>query len=342
VIVVGGEALVDLVDDRGGRRPVAGGGPLNTAIALGRLGVPVAFFGAVSRDPYGEMLAELLDVAGVDTSLVRASDLPTPQAIVHREHDGRNSYTFSLRETAFTDLTRDTLPALPEQTWAIHVGTLALAVDPPAGAYEALVDREAGKRRIILDPNVRPAIFGDATAYRERFERLARHADVVKLSDDDAAWIYPGLTPADVVEVILAFGPRLVAVTLGMHGAMARSRTAAVEVSGIPVTVADTVGAGDSFGAALVAALLDEHALGPSPKRELDEGTLVRALGYAVAASAVTCTRTGAVPPSREEIDALLHTTSSALVPEDVHRAPTQPGLLDDLDEGHYLQLPPP
>ena len=340
MIVVGGEALVDLVDDRGGRRPVAGGGPFNTAIALGRLGVPVAFFGAVSRDPYGKMLAEQLDEAGVDTSLVRPSDLPTPQAIVHHERNGRNSYTFSLRATAFTDLTPDTLPALPERTWAIYVGTLALAVDPPAGAYEALVDREAGKRRIILDPNVRPAIFGDATVYRERFERLARHADVVKLSDDDAAWIYPGLPPVDVAEVILAFGPRLVAVTLGKHGAMARSRAAAVEVPGLPVTVVDTVGAGDSFGAALVAALLDERALGPSPERELEKGTLARAVGYAVAASAVTCTRTGAAPPSRAEIDAQLHTVPNALTGEG-HWHPTQPGLLADLDEGSYVELPP-
>jgi len=310
VIVVGGEALVDLVDDPGGRRAVAGGGPFNTAIALGRLGVPVAFLGAVSRDAYGEMLAELLDEAGVDTSLVRDSDLPTPRAIVHHERDGRNSYTFSLRATAFTDLTPDTLPTLPDQTWAVHVGTLALAVDPPAGAYEALVDREAGERQVILDPNVRPAIFGDAAIYRQRFERLARHADVVKLSDDDATWIYPGLDPAAVMEVILGFGPRLVAITLGEQGAIARSRTAAVEVAGVPVTVADTVGAGDSFGAALVAALLDERALGPSAERELDEGTLERAVGYAVAASAVTCTRRGAVPPSRTEVDAQLSTTA--------------------------------
>jgi fructokinase len=306
VIVVGGEALVDLVGDGGSRRAVAGGGPFNTAVALGRLNVPVAFLGAVSRDAYGEMLTRLLLDAGVDTSLERRSDLPTPQATVHRTDDGRNSYTFSLGATAFTDLSADLLPPLPESAWAIHVGTLALAIDPPAGAYEALLDRETGRRSIIVDPNVRPAIFGDADDYRRRFERLARLADIVKLSDDDAAWIYPGLPLGDVSEAILGFGPRLVALTRGSSGALARSRDAAVDVPGIPVDVADTVGAGDSFGAALLAALVDERALGPGLRCEVDEAVLRRAVTYAVAASAVTCTRTGAVPPSRGEIEALL------------------------------------
>jgi fructokinase len=311
VIVVAGEALVDLVDDRGSRRAIAGGGPFNTAVALGRLDVSVAFLGSVSRDAYGEILTQLLLDAGVDTSLERRSDLPTPQAMVHRADDGRNSYTFSLSATAFTDFPAELLPSLPESAWAIHVGTLALAIDPPAAAYEALLRREAGRRRIILDPNVRPAIFGDADAYRRRFERLARLADIVKLSDDDAAWIYPDLPPADVPEAILGFGPRLVALTRGSSGAVARSRSAAVDVPGIPVHVADTVGAGDSFGAAFVAALVDEGVLGPGLAGDVDEAVLRRAVTYAVAASAVTCTRMGAVPPSRDEIDALLARSSA-------------------------------
>jgi fructokinase len=306
VIIVGGEALVDLVDDGGSRRAVAGGGPFNTAVALGRLGIPVAFFGAISRDSYGQVLMQLLVDASVDTSLVRRSGLPTPQATVHREGDGRNSYTFSLAATAFTDVSPELLPHLPETAWAIHLGTLALAIDPPAGTYEALLDREKGARRIILDPNVRPAIFGDADVYRRRFERLARLADVVKLSDDDAAWIYPDLPLGEVPELILGFGPRLVALTRGVSGAVARSRVAAVEVPAMQVTVADTVGAGDCFGAALIAALIDACALGPDSEHELDKDVLRRAVTYAVAASAVTCTHTGAVPPSRGEIEAQL------------------------------------
>jgi fructokinase len=195
---------------------------------------------------------------------------------------------------------------LPEEAWAVYVGTLALAVDPPATAYEALVDREAGRRQIIFDPNVRPAIFGDAAAYRRRFERLAGVADLVKLSEDDAAWIYPGLSVDEVLDVILDFGPRVVAVTRGENGAVAGSAYGGVQVAGIPIIVADTVGAGDSFGAALIVALVENGAFGPEATRVPDETVLARAVSYAVAASALTCTRTGAVPPSREEIDGQL------------------------------------
>jgi fructokinase len=153
---------------------------------------------------------------------------------------------------------------------------------------------------------VRPAIFGDVDVYRRRFERLARLADVIKLSEDDAAWIYPGLRAAAVLKLILDLGPRVVALTRGENGAIAGSNGAVVDIAGIPVDVVDTVGAGDSFGAALIAALVDESAFGPQATRSADEGVLARAVSYAVAASAITCTRRGAAPPSREEIDAQL------------------------------------
>jgi fructokinase len=315
MIVIGGEALVDLVDDNGSLRAIAGGGPFNTAIAFGRLDVPVGFLGAISRDAHGHMLAEQLVEAGVDTSLVRWSDAPTPRARVHRLGDGKNEYKFDLSGTALADLAPEQLPLLPDDAWAIHVGTLALAIDPPAVAYEALVDREAGRRRIILDPNVRPAVFGDADKYRRRFERITQLADLVKLSEDDAAWIYPGLAAEEVLKLILGFGPTVVAVTRGEQGAIAASGDAFVDVAGIPVPVVDTVGAGDSFGAALVAALIDEGAFGLRATQAPDEAVLTRAVSYAVAASAITCTRTGATPPSRAEIDAQLRSRADARSP---------------------------
>jgi fructokinase len=252
------------------------------------------------------MLAKRLIDAGFDTSFVRRSDAPTPRAVVHHLDDGRNEYTFHLTGTSLADLPPNELPVLPAEAWAVYVGTLALAIDPPASAYEALVDREAGRRQIIIDPNVRPAIFGDVDVYRRRFERLMRLADIVKLSEDDAAWIYPGLRAEDVLELILDVGPSVVAVTRGEKGAIAGTNGAVVDVAGIPVDVVDTVGAGDSFGAALIAALVDERAFGPLATRTSDEGVLARAVSYAVAASAITCTRSGAAPPSREEIDAQL------------------------------------
>jgi fructokinase len=309
VIVVAGEALVDLVDDRGSRRAVAGGGPFNTAVALGRLGIPVAYLGTLSHDDYGGLLARLLTDAGVDMSLLRWSDAPTPLAVVHRQDDGENTYTFNLTGTSLTDLPPEAIPALPEHVRAIHVGTLGLAVDPPAAAYEALLDREAGRRTIVLDPNVRPAVFGDPVLYRARFERLLSLADIVKLSESDAAWIYPQLERPDIVERILGHGPRLVAITMGTLGAVAVSREGQAHVPAVPVTVVDTVGAGDIFGAALLAALVERDALEPGATRSLDDSLLGEAVGYAVTAAAITCTRRGAVPPSRAEVDAWIGTS---------------------------------
>jgi fructokinase len=306
VIVVGGEALVDLVEDDGLLRPVPGGGPFNTAIALGRLGIPVAYLGTLSRDDYGAVFARLLIADAVDMSLVQWSDAPTPLAVVHRQDDGQSTYTFYLTGTSFADLSPDAVPALPESVSAIHVGTLGLAVDPPAAAYEALLEREAGRRTIVLDPNVRPAVFGDQASYQARFEWLAGLADIVKLSADDGHWIYPGLEPADILERVLALGPRLVAITKGTRGAIAASADGRAQVPGIEVTVEDTVGAGDSFGAALLAALIERDALEPASTRALDDSLLQEVVTYAVTASAITCMRTGAVPPYRAEIDAAI------------------------------------
>jgi fructokinase len=312
MIVVGGEALVDLVEEDSLLRPVPGGGPFNTAIALGRLGVPVAYFGALSHDDYGCLLSRLLLDAGVDMSLVHWSDAPTPLAVVHRTDDGANTYTFYLAGTSLTDLPPDAALALPEDVLAIHVGTLGLALDPPAAAYEALLEREARRRTIVLDPNVRPSVFGDAASYRVRFERLAGLANLVKLSEDDASWIYPGLEPKDILERILALGPRLVVITMGAGGAVAASADGHTQVPAVPVTVVDTVGAGDSFGAALLAALDDHDALDLERARPLDDALLEEAVAFAVTASAITCTRTGAVPPSRAEIDAWIGSSQKA------------------------------
>jgi fructokinase len=319
LIVTAGEALVDLVEEPAGLRAVAGGGPFNTAVAFGRLDVAVGFVGAISRDPFGEMLVERLVESGVDLSFVARSDAPTPRAVVDRGEDGKNGYTFQLEGTSLTDTATDVLPALPAEVWGVYVGTLALAVEPPASAYEEFVRREAGRRQIVLDPNVRPAIFGDAAEYRSRFERLAQLASLVKLSDDDAAWIYPGVPIDAVLDLILGLGPRIVALTRGEHGAVAASTEGAVEIPGIPVRVADTIGAGDSFGAAFVTALVDAGAFGGDGPRTADASLLARATSYAVAASAVTCTRIGAAPPSRREIGIAL--AAHELAPTWVGRA---------------------
>jgi len=307
VIVVAGEALVDLVEEGGMRRAVPGGGPFNTAIALGRLGLPVAFLGTLSRDDHGGVLAGLLADASVDLSLVRTTDAPTPVAVVNKHGgDGGNSYTFYLAGTALADFPRASLPALPSQAVALHVGTLALAVDPPAMTYRLLVEREADKRTIVFDPNIRPAVFGDAEAYRPRFEQLCRLATIVKMSRDDAAWIYPGYEPSEVMERVLDLGPRMIAITLGAEGAMAASAVGRVQLPADRVDVIDTVGSGDSFSAGLIASLHEQDALALNSTQPFDDAVLEKAVSLAISVAALTSTRTGAAPPSRGELDAYL------------------------------------
>jgi hypothetical protein len=239
VIVIGGEALVDLVDENGATRAIAGGGPFNTAVALGRLEVPVGFLGTLSRDSHGSMLEQLLAGAGVDTSLVRWSNAPTPHAVVHRQQDGRNSYTFELAGTAFADLRPDELPMLPEApggTWDAR-----LAIDPPAGASDSSA--------------ARPPAQGSSST-----ERPATSA-TRPLPTPSSGWPpptssssattmpagYPGLT-MKALESILALGPRLVALTRGATapppsrakrtsrcpGWRSRSRTPSVQHLGRP------------------------------------------------------------------------------------------------------------
>jgi fructokinase len=307
VIVVAGEALVDLVEEGGVLRAVPGGGPFNTALALARLGLPVAYLGTLSSDHYGGVLGGLLADASVDLSLVRATDAPTPVAVVKKHGgDGGNSYTFHLAGTAFADFPRTSLPPIPTQAVALHVGTLALAVDPAATTYRLLVEREADKRTIVFDPNIRPAVFGDAEAYRLRFAELCRLSTVVKMSRDDAAWIYPSCEPTEVIERVLDLGPRMIAVTLGAEGAVAASAVGRAQLPADHVDVIDTVGSGDSFGAGLIASLYEQDALALDSTRPLDNNVLEKAISLAVSVAALTSTRTGAASPSRAEVDAYL------------------------------------
>jgi fructokinase len=189
---------------------------------------------------------------------------------------------------------------------ALHVGTLALAVDPPATTYRLLVEREADKHTIVFDPNIRPAVFGDAEAYRVRFEQLCRLATIVKMSRDDAEWIYPGYEPPEVMERVLALGPRMIAITLGAEGAMAASAVGRTQLPADRVDVVDTVGSGDSFSAGLIASLHEQDALALDSTRPFDDAVLETAVSLAISVAALTSTRTGAAPPSRGELDAYL------------------------------------
>jgi fructokinase len=306
MIVVAGEALIDLIDEAGALRPHPGGGPFNTAMALGRLGVPVCFLGRLSNDRFGRLLATSLADSGVGDRYILRGAAPTPLALVHDTPDGDHEFAFYLAGTAYTDVDAADLPELDSDVLAVSVGTLALTTDPPAGAIEALLQRESHRRLIVLDPNVRPGAIGDRDVYRRRFERCAGASHVVKLSDADASWLYPGESLETIVDMILSWGARVVVLTLGVDGALARNRVDAAQVGSPAVDVADTVGAGDSFVAGLLRWLWVHDRLAAEAVGTLDRSELRAALTLAAAVGALQCARRGASPPTLAEVEAFL------------------------------------
>ena len=305
MIAVAGEALIDLVERDGTLYPLPGGGPFNTAVALGRLGVPTGFLGRFSYDQFGELLVGLLRESGVDDRYVLRGSAPTPVAVVHTSEGGDAAYSFHLAGTAYADLTPEDLPDLGEEVVALHLGTLALATDPPASALEGLMRRESERRLIMVDPNVRPDVIGDRDVYLARFESWLAYAHLVKLSARDAEWLYPDLRPEACAQRLLSLGAQLAVVTLGPDGALAISGAGEARVASPPVVVVDTVGAGDAFSAGLLRALWASDALGAEAVAVLDGAGLDAALSFACATAALQCSREGAAPPTLAEVDEL-------------------------------------
>ncbi|WP_267241337.1 carbohydrate kinase family protein [Streptomyces sp. PR69] len=303
MIVVAGESLIDLVPRENGSPlspllPRPGGGPYNTAVALGRLGAGAAFCSRVSTDPFGEALLDGLRTAGIDVSLVQRGPEPTTLAVAAVGADGSAGYAFYAEGTA--DRLFALPPRLPDAVRALAVGTCSLVLEPGATAYEALLRREADRGVFtLLDPNIRPGLIPDADAYRARFTRWLPSVSLLKVSEEDAAWL-GGLPPAGT-----AASPAAVVVTRGSRGLSVRTRAGLeAAVPGVAVRVADTIGAGDTVNAALLHALEARGALAPGALDALDADGWREVLGFAARAAAITCSRTGAEPPYARELEA--------------------------------------
>jgi fructokinase len=296
MIVVGGEALVDLViDPDGSVTAKLGGGPFNVARAIGRLESPVAFLGALSTDRFGTLLCRQLLADSVDDSLVQFTDLPSTLAAAELDEDGAATYHFYLSQTAAPNL--HALPLPPDVT-ILHVGTLGLVLEPMATTLEGVVRGIADDVLVLLDPNCRPRVTSDRAAYMARLQRVLRRADIVKVSTDDLDFISGDDAEAGL-RMLLEGGAALVLHTNGSHSVRIHSTTGVVEIPVPPVSVVDTIGAGDAFGGA-VAAWWDQAGLGRDDLRDAD--AVRAAVIAAVEVAAVSCTRVGAQPPRRAEL----------------------------------------
>jgi fructokinase len=312
VIVVGGEALVDLVPGEpldstvgGGLRallPKLGGGPYNVALAAGRLGVPVAFLSRISNDGFGGALIERLRASDVDTALVQRGDEPTTLAVVALDEKGSAHYTFYTQGTA-DRLFADQGP-LADDVTMLSLGTLGMVLEPGVSAYEAILRRESARGTLTaLDPNIREALIGDADAYRRRFTSWLPHVRLLKLSDDDAEWLIRGDDVTDAVAAAKSWvdaGVDAVVLTRGAAGlAVITSAGEVASAASRRVDVVDTIGAGDTVQGSLLAwlhqrSVRDLTTLGADDWRE--------ALAYAAKAASITVSRSGAEPPTGDDM----------------------------------------
>lgn len=309
MISVIGEAIVDLVPDPDGTtfHALPGGAPMNVAVAVARLGSAVRFLGRTSGDPFGHELRAHLGAEGVSLDGAPVGDEPTAVALVSLDADGHPSYRFLWDGTADRSVTLDELPADLGDDAALVVGGVSTVLEPGATTIEALVARERGARTVVFDPNVRPQFVTDPAAFRARVEGLTAMADVVKVSDEDLAWLSdedPLVTAAGWAARPHA-GPAhapLVIVTRGARGPVGFLGDQRVEVPGRSVEVVDTVGAGDSFLGAVVAWLDQHDRLRMGTRDGLGTADVEAMLAFATQVAAVTCTRRGADPPRRDEL----------------------------------------
>jgi fructokinase len=301
MIVVSGEALIDLVVESAGElRAHAGGGPFNTARTLGRLEQPVTFLGRLSEDRFGEQLRGMLTEDGVRLDAAVATDDPTTLALAELDPAGGATYRFYERGTSAPGLTtKEALAALPADVQVLHVGTLGLALEPIASTLEEVVERLAGRAMIVVDPNCRPAVVTDPAAYRARLDRVLAHTDLVKVSEEDVAWLDPDHDPVAAARGLLAGGAAAAVLTRGADGAVVVTAEAQVDVEAPRIQVVDTIGAGDAFGGGLLA-WWRRAGLGRAELRDLDR--LVEATRFACLVAARTCERAGASPPRLAEV----------------------------------------
>jgi fructokinase len=286
VIVVGGEALYDLVAREDGAIDAhPGGGPFNTARTIGRLEQPVAFLGRLSTDRFGERHARMLAEDGVDLCATARTDEPTTLALAEVDHAGQATYRFYTSRTAAIGLASEA--TLPAHVDSLHVGTLGLAYEPIASTLEAVVEKVHRSALVALDPNCRPAAIENETAYRARIARILLHTHLLKLSEDDLAWLAPGRPPIEL-------GPSAVLLTRGADGARVISPGRETDVEAPQVDVVDTIGAGDAFGGGFLAWW---HGRGLGRDDLADHELVVEAARFAVRVAANTCTRAGATPP---------------------------------------------
>ena len=307
MFVVAGEALMDVFTGATTPTGIAldariGGSPLNVAFGLARMGRPTAFLGGLSNGELGERLADALRAEGVSLDAVHRSAAPTTISLIGVDAKGVPEYSFYGTGAADRTLPLAALERMPAAARALHVGSYTMVVGDTARTQRALIERVAGKVLVSYDPNLRLNVEPDIEVWRATLAWMLPRVDVLKLSDEDLGLLYPGIDPATFAADCLAKGAGLVALTRGGEGAIAWHASGSVETAPVKVDVIDTVGAGDTFQAALLTRIDELGALTPAGVRGMAGKLLADAMRFATDAAAITCSRRGADLPRRAEL----------------------------------------
>lgn len=308
MILCCGEALIDMIpgpitNGTEGFVPHSGGAVFNTAIALGRLGVQTGMLTGLSSDMFGQQLANGLAASHVDTSHVVTSDRPCTLAFV-RLQDGHATYSFYDENTAGRMLSPENLPRISTEVTSLYFGGISLACEPCANTYADLLAQEGQDRAVMLDPNIRPQFIEDIQRYRDRLDQMLALSDIVKVSDEDMNWIDPSpVSMQEKLAALLGKGPSVIVLTRGGEGATGYlSDGTEVSVPAARVEICDTVGAGDTFNAGVLAKLAELGALQKSKLKTLSADTLTKALAHGAKVASITVSRAGANPPWAGEL----------------------------------------
>ncbi len=306
MIVCCGEAVIDFLPRKTAAgetayQPFNGGSIFNTAIALSRLGIPTGFFSGLSSDFFGDGLKAGLKASKVGLKYTKFWDRPSTLAFVKLE-DGHARYSFFDDNSAGRMLTRKDLPKLAPGVTALHFGSISLIEEPGAATLEALLKREARKRVICLDPNIRPSLINNRRSYLARINRMIALSDIVKISNEDVVWMTGKKDLTGAARKWLKAGAKIVVVTKGSEGVEAFTKRFDISLPSVKVKVADTVGAGDTFTAGLLTALVRAKRLDKSALAAIGEEALREALSFAARAAAMTVSRPGADPPWAREL----------------------------------------
>lgn len=307
MILVGGQAIYDFFQqsEKGAAVTFAarpGGAPFNVAVALARMGAPTAFCGAFSTDAMGERLMAALHAEGIDAAFAKRTSCPTALAVVGTNALGTPAFSFYGEHPAHCDLTPADLPTPGTRYDAIYVGCFPLVQEPVGSTLLQLITRERNATVIAYDPNVRLSIESDIDLWRARFADFSAHADIVKISSEDFAALFPGKSPETLAGDLMAHGAALMLYTDGEKGMHVLGRHHDARFTPPPVIVQDTVGAGDTAMAAALCWLREKNFLHKESLAALGKADLKALAAFACHAAAITCTRIGADPPTRAQI----------------------------------------